>query len=188
MSAMSSFEPSAARRRPLRLAHLSGGGLDEEQLPFDLHIVGEVKAGQVDEYELRGDVGEWIAIPKIGFRKKVFGYRVVGKSMEQEGLYEKDYIIVEGFESSWWPRQNEMIVTRYLPENPERRQDFGETGDAQMVGPTVKVFAEIQEDDGPVYRLSWKKARGNRLYEIKTHKIAPIGRVIGVYRPVEPHP
>ncbi len=147
--------------------------------PMEIQVVGYVQAGQVEEITYGEETDQQILVPNLGLNKRAFAYQVHGHSMEQaSGIYQGDYVIVEDMEGEW-PRENELIVTRYAAD---------ESG---MVGPVLKYFAELDEDGQKVYRLSWRKPNDQRLqpgYEIRAWRIEPIGRVIGIYRPVAPSP
>ena len=118
---------------------------------------------------------------------------VTGTSMEYEGIFEGDHVIMRAFTESEWPREGDMIVTKYLPYDVsvevEMVTDFVE---AELAGPTLKVFH--QKANGEFY-LGWQKDNrawsqkawaanhvpGNR-QGIVTKYISPIGRVLDVKR------
>lgn len=145
--------------------------------PMEIPVVGYVQAGRIEEINYGEDTGQTILVPNVGLNKRALAYHVRGHSMEQvDHIGEGDYVIAEEMQDEW-PRQNELIVTRYA---------IDELG---MVGPVLKYYAELQEGEERIYRLSWRKPNDVRLdqdYEIWARRIEPIGRVIGVYRPIMP--
>jgi len=110
--------------------------------------------------------------------------------MEQEGIFDGDYVIIERFEydDARGPGQGELIVTHYLPAYARNHIDDDKTIedssflDEYLEGPTVKYY--YSKDEKGYHRLSWRKGFNESPYTVKAIYIRPIGRVIGVYRPI----
>lgn len=166
--------------------------------PLHLPLLGEVKAGDAnpDELVVYGDNffdesgAPTEPIPYISSGTKTFLLRVVGKSMEREGIFEGDYLITERVEKNN-VKQGDLIVTTYLPWS------FSEIlADSTVVmedieieyfkGPVVKYCRAIEQKlDGvsrEVYKLGWRKDADGSQYTIRALDIQPVGKVIGVYR------
>ena len=164
----------------------------------DIPILGQVKAGRTKSNEIFVDMVNdgypfdlnvpTLKIPDTGIDTDVFALEVIGQSMENELIFEGDYVIVQKFsETEPTPKQGELIVTKYLPFYDETEFDLQELVDSgisedDLEGPTVKYY---YERDG-IYRLSWRKGFDDSEYTIVT-KYPPllIGRVIGVYRSIK---
>ncbi|HOT93265.1 MAG TPA: hypothetical protein PLJ78_15550 [Anaerolineae bacterium] len=165
-------------------------GLDfEPSLPY----AGEVIAGT-------GDVAlNYIDVLTPG---ESYYLTVVGDSMEYEGYFEGDRIVMRVFNAGEWPGEKDLIVTKYLPygAEPEFGADF--IG-SELQGPTLKYFHHELNGE---YHLGWRKDNatwdsapwrgivvpGNRK-KIVTRYIAPIGKVIAqehprAWQPVETTP
>lgn len=52
-----------------------------------------------------------------------------------------------------------------------------------LEGPTIKYFSEEPGRTHP-YRLSWRRDIGSSEHTIPTKMIDPLGRVVGIYRPL----
>ncbi len=120
---------------------------------------------------------------------EVYRLGVIGSSMEHEGIFEGDEVVMRVFFNSEWPGEGDMIVTKYLPygAEPEFSADFIGT---DLLGPTLKVFHQKANGE---FHLGWRKdnvawtstvwkrlaAPGNAQM-IVTRYIAPIGKVIDV--------
>lgn len=156
-----------------------------------LPMLGQVRAGKTKQDELRIDMEDFsyddaimITIPNIEENTEAFILEVVGFSMEHERIYEGDYVIIQPYKSNQMPRQRELIVTLYLPPRNEREvEETVDMDETWFDGPTLKYFTEIPGKDRP-YRLSWKRDIHNSEYTIDTKRIKPLGRVIGIYRPI----
>ena len=156
-------------------------------LPTQLKVMGNVRAGRQSEYDLAVDMPasniDPITIPDTRPDRKIYALKVEGSSMEHEGIFEGDYVIIEEFSQSDWPRDGDMIVTKYL-EIPEYLKNDPEIdlNDFELSGHTLKVYKEVREKDDQYYRLSWKKDHQSNPHLIKAVRLEPIGRIIGVYR------
>jgi SOS-response transcriptional repressor LexA len=164
----------------------------------EIPILGQVKAGRARPDEVYVELadnsrlvdidGPTLKIPHLETQGEVFALEVIGQSMENEHIFEGDYVIVQRFnQTEPTPKQGELIVTKYLPFYDETEINLQELVDSgisedDLEGPTVKFY---YEKDG-FYRLSWRKGFDTSEYTIVT-KYPPliIGRVIGVYRPIK---
>ncbi len=64
--------------------------------------------------------------------------------MEQENIYDGDYVIVQRFGEAESPKQGELIVTRYLHIDDEKYVDLNYPfEDERLEGPTVKYFYQL---------------------------------------------
>lgn len=155
-------------------------------------ILGTVKAGRIRNDDVLVEINDQdiydevnvqsIYIPKTPSDHRIFALSVIGDSMEQEKIYEGDFVFVEDF-GGRRPKQNELIVTNYLSAEFEyllESDNQFEPLEDMMVGPTLKYYNE-QPDH---IRLGWRRdfnlADSSNL--IITKYIRPIGRVIGMYR------
>ena len=146
-------------------------------------LPGEVSAGHQSHGELQvyardiGDkVEDSIPIPSSNPLLDVVAYEVVGTSMEHDGIFEGDYVIVE-VNPNKALQKGHVIVTKYLKT--------GETLDSdELRGPTLKFNKGVQSDanNDSYYLLGWKTTFVENPKEIRAGYIAPIGVVIGVYR------
>ena len=158
-----------------------------EILPVKIKLAGSVRAGRQNDIDIelddKDDNNYSITIPDTRPNKKIYALEVQGTSMEHENIFEGDYVIVEEFDKNEWPKNGEMIVTKYL-ELPEylRNDPVVEVDDFELSGHTLKIYSEVQENDYKFYRLSWRKDHISNPHMIKAVKIEPVGRVIGVYR------
>jgi len=166
--------------------------------PSQLPLRGMVKGGRAAQGEIEIDLKDFvdenastIPIPFIQSMENVFALQVVGSSMEHENIYQNDYVIVEGFTENEWPKQGELIITKYLAPKDElyvegatpSSASQGSVPDDVLEGPTVKFYFDKADEERP-YRLSWRKDVYQSPYTIVTKYIVPIGRVIGVYHVV----
>lgn len=148
-------------------------------------VQGMVKAGPADNDvhveidELREPSGDILFLPDVPQDRECFAVKVEGKSMEEMGIFSGDYVIVEIQNSMWKPEPNDMIVTRYLPHDPNRSEEY-EPSDDDYVGPVVKVYKKKFGERG--YQLGWRKFNERNPYSINADALKPIGKVIGVYR------
>lgn len=160
-------------------------------LPVSIQVNGQVKAGntEADTLVVYGDTSDkFIPVPNVKPDRKVYALEVVGSSMEHEKIYEGDYVIVEEFSISnkSIPNPNELAIFMYVPfyvvaENPTIK-----ITDTDYVGPTLKYCKEMKEEK--YYRLSWKSGLDIKTETptiIKAARIKPVGKVIGIYRPLE---
>lgn len=156
-------------------------------IPLRVRVLGKVQAGPKEQDQMRVvmldsvDDAPTITIPHTGAESIIYALQVIGQSMEHEHVFDGDYVIVEKFDGSRGPKQNEMIVTMYLPPNVEPNEDWN---DDWLDGPTVKFYFEMEEDGKKIYRLSWLRDIIASPYTIKTKYVKPVGRVIGVYREI----
>jgi hypothetical protein len=159
---------------------LSGLDFDPTPETTALLFAGQVIAGTGD-----------VALTYIDVLTPGESYRlaVVGSSMEYEGIFAGDEVIMRAFSPYEWPGEGDMIVTKYLPygAEPEPGADFIGT---DLLGPTLKVFHQKangeyllgwRKDNVAWERTPWKRlvAPGNT-QKIVTRYIAPIGKVIDV--------
>jgi hypothetical protein len=145
---------------------------------------GQVSAGKAAGGELKvlaSEVTDLIedalTIPSLEPRGRIVAYEVVGDSMESEGIYQGDHVIVEinpGVALS----PGKMIVAKYL-----LRED--EDG-SELRGPTLKIYrGERRDAKGRFVLLGRRRDYGQtNPYLIEAGTIIPIGPVIGVYRAV----
>lgn len=147
-----------------------------------IEVAGQVRAGQ-------GDV--MIELPELE-DGQLYRFKVVGDSMEREGILDGDYVILKA-SLNYWPNSQEMIVTKYLPIDVEPGPWIG----PGYIDPTIeideselkvalKIFYESVQDG--FYRLGWKKYNeplktdaGNPKM-ILTRYIKPIGRVMAIQK------
>ncbi len=114
---------------------------------------------------------------------------VIGSSMEYEGIFEGDHVLMRAFVASEWPRPGDLIVTKYLPYEL-CRDGIIDVADDDLAGPTLKFF---HQKVGGEFYLGWRKDNkswgqkfrsavhmpGNK-QGILTKYIVPIGKVIEV--------
>jgi SOS-response transcriptional repressor LexA len=176
--------------------------------PAEMLIHGEVKAGSsdpgdlvVDEY--LGDGENTLLVPNADPERETYALQVVGTSMEEEGIREGDYIIVESYRDNAEVREGDLIVTKFLPEsyiNADEEMLLNAIEDPEeYAGPTLKYCYIIRNPlstnyryDGKVqtrnvYRLSQRRVKlvegeVDKGSTIITSHIKPMGKVIGVYR------
>ena len=158
-------------------------------IPTQVKVLGHVRAGRVNEHDLDIEISdtpdETIAIPDVGADRKTYALKVEGQSMEHEGIFEGDYVIVEEYFSYEWPKEGDLIVTKYLelPKYLMNDPDL-DLEDFELSGHTLKIYSEIQDKGKRYYRLSWKKDNLSNPYLIKAVRLRPVGKVIGVYRSI----
>jgi len=155
--------------------------------PATVRIRGQVKAGRAAQEDLEIDLNDFdepgsksLIIPEFSDGNKGFALQVVGRSMEHEGIFEDDYVIVEEFNQYEFPQQNQLVVTYYtlFIENETNLSEYSD-----LLGPTLKYVRETQNQRGTkYYRLGWKKDAETSEYVIRAATIRPIGKVVGVYR------
>jgi len=125
--------------------------------------------------------GEQIRIPHTLPDNDVFALKVVGQSMVALGILDGDYVVVEKQDSLWWPSRQDMIVTRYLPHDPDRR-NVENVDDTEYIGPVVKIYQQRFGEKG--CELGWREANEINQYLIRADDLKPIGKVIAVYRKI----
>jgi hypothetical protein len=121
----------------------------------------------------------------------VYLLEVSGTSMEYEGIFAGDHVVMRAFREYEWPREGEMIVTKYLPHDVEVDM-LTDINVDELAGPTLKYFHEKPNGE---FHLGWQ--RDNRSWhharwaayqmpgnqqKIITQYLSPIGRVIDVKR------
>ena len=160
-----------------------------------LWIRGEVKAGKsrpddlvVDLSPYDADTSEVIYIPNnVESTSKVFVLKVVGRSMEEEGIKVGDYILVKEFTNIERARDipnGSLIVAKYIPYfYKDIIMEDGQISADDMHGPTLKYYYKTLDEEGNIVHIlsSAKKDKRDR-FHFKVLDIFPIGEVIGVYR------
>jgi hypothetical protein len=161
------------------------GASNDTTLEDDLAFYGEDG--------LNGEFGETIFIPQVPSGARIAVLRVKGTSMNDEGVWEGDYVIVELMDGAQIVRENTMIVTRYLSEEDAVLADEGDShdiikaGNIPLRGPTLKIFkGQYQDSNGcRRYRLGRTRDDGKRnSHEIRAVVIEPVGRVLAIHRVV----
>lgn len=153
--------------------------------PTQIQIIGTVKAGKTIPEEMEVDMdggGEFILLPETKLEKKSYALRVTGKSMEHEGIFDGDLVIVEEFDGLEWPQQGDLIVAKYYPLDSEKKNQADDIPESDFMDLTLKVYSEQFNSNKKVYRLGWKKDNQSNPYVILASRLIPKGRVIGVYR------
>lgn len=159
--------------------------------PTYLPLRGQVRAGRTKQDELRIDLADLpdhelvtIPIPNLDSDLGAFVLKVVGISMEHERIFEDDYVIVQPYKNGRMPKQRDLIVTYYLPPRHEKEvEDLPDMDMQWFDGPTLKYYTEISGKERP-FRLSWRRDIEKSEYTIETKRIAPVGKVVGIYRPI----
>jgi SOS-response transcriptional repressor LexA len=153
--------------------------------PTQIQVVGTVKAGQTTPDELEVEMngsGELVLLPNTRIEKNCYALEVVGKSMEHEGIFEGDFVIVEEFISGIeWPHQGDLIVAKYFLLEDEK-EEIAEIPEADYMDLTLKVYSEQMQDGKKVYRLGWRRDNRSNPNVIIASRLIPKGKVIGVYR------
>lgn len=143
---------------------------------------GQVSAGKAAGGELKVLASEitdliedTLTIPSPEPRGKIVAYEVVGDSMESEGIYQGDYVIVE-INPRIALSDGKMIVAKYLLRDDE--------DGSELRGPTLKIYrGERKDAKGRFALLGRRRDYGQtNPYLIEAGSILPIGPVIGVYR------
>ena len=127
--------------------HLFRRALQEEEPLFvaTAPLVGQVIAGTGHvEIALYGDT----LVPG-----EIYRLEVIGSSMEHEGIFEGDQVMMRAFNDYEWPNDGDMIVTKYLPfgAEPEMPTDMIKS---ELMGPTLKVFRQKANGE---FHLGWRK-------------------------------
>lgn len=153
--------------------------------PTQIQIVGSVKAGRTTTEELEVDMssaGEFILLPETKLEKSSYALKVGGKSMEHEGIFNGDFVIVEEFDGIDWPKQGDLIVAKYYPLENEKDNPADDIPESDYMDLTLKIYSEQMKSNKKVYRLGWKKDNQSNPYIILASRLIPKGKVIGVYR------
>lgn len=150
----------------------------------EIYIQGIATAGPtdntiVDLEKLNQPSNETISIPATSPQKETFAVRVSGRSMEALGILSDDYLIIERQDSLWWPLPQDLIVTKYLPHNPNRSYEYSPDPD-EFVGPVVKIYLQRSGEKG--CHLGWRNSNEQNPYLINADGLMPLGKVIGIYR------
>lgn len=172
----------ALRTDSLRAFSGAVARMDFEPEMMSVPLAGEVIAGS-------GDVAmSFIDELTPG---ELYGLDVVGTSMEHEGIFAGDRVVMRAFNPCEWPSEGDLIVTKYLPfeAEPEMATDLPE---GELMGPTLKVFH--QKPNGE-FHLGWRKdnttwqttpwrsiSMSGNDQRIVTRFIQPLGKVIDVKR------
>jgi SOS-response transcriptional repressor LexA len=152
-------------------------------------IYGEVVAGFLDPDrdgvhvvldELDNPTETFLVIPDTAPDRQVFALKVVGQSMEQEGIFEGDYVLVEKLGRFEQPSPQDMIVAKYLPKESEPTDRNALINPDDLVGPTVKIF--VRKFGKSEVELGWRKDNKGNPWAIRTKELHTIGRVVGIYR------
>jgi uncharacterized protein YjbI with pentapeptide repeats len=157
------------------------------KLGDSIEVAGEVRAGvgdvmvNLDELLLAED-GR-VSIPV----EKLYRFEVVGSSMNEQGISDGDYVIVNT-KLNYEPSPLETIVTKYLPleDEPGESDELDLEAidiDRANLRVTLKVFYEAKEEG--LYRLGWKTgnaplSESEKHPMILTRYIEPIGKVVAV--------
>jgi len=153
--------------------------------PTQIQIVGTVKAGKTTteelEVELSGN-GEFILLPETKLEKNSYALKVTGKSMEHEGIFDGDFVIVEEFDGIDWPKHGDLIVAKYYPLENEKDNPVDDIPESEFMDLTLKIYSEQMNSNKKVYRLGWKKDNQSNPNIIFASRLIPKGRAIGVYR------
>jgi hypothetical protein len=126
--------------------------------------------------------GEFILLPETKRDKNSYALKVVGKSMEYEGIFDSDFVIVEEYSGIDWPKQGDLIVAKYYPLENEKENPAEDISESEYMDLTLKVYSEQTYSNKRVYRLGWKKNNQSNPYIILASRLIPKGRVIGIYR------
>jgi SOS-response transcriptional repressor LexA len=159
-------------------------------VPTSFRLYGTVRAGKlhadyteavIDDW-MSDDIDEMINIPSITVSGDLCVLRVVGQSLEHEGIFENDYVIVQRAGNDERPRNEELIIASYLPFEDEVIVDDPSNIEAYLVGPVVKFYHETRNG----VLLGWRKDRNSSPdeYRIQTNYVKFLGRVVGVYRSI----
>jgi len=153
--------------------------------PTQIQIIGTVKAGKTSPEELEvnmGDSGEFILLPETRLEKNSYALKVVGRSMEHEGIFDGDFVIVEEYDITEWPKQGDLIVAKYYPLDIEDENQVDDIIESDYMDLTLKFYSEQVYSNKKVYRLGWKKNNASNPHVILASRLIPKGKVIGVYR------
>jgi repressor LexA len=123
-----------------------------DELSFEIPLVGSIAAGAPIQ-AIR--THETITIPRDMMGPKVFALKVRGDSMEDEGILDGDYVIIEQLEI---PRNGDIVVALLDGENVTLKKYFRE-----------KDHVRLQPANG-------------KYKPIKTNKVTIQGKVRGVIR------
>ena len=113
--------------------------------PTQIQVLGTVKAGKTTPDELEVNMNgsdELILLPNTKIEKNCYALKVIGRSLEHEGIFEGDYVIVEEFINGFeWPNQGDLIVAKYFPLKYEK-EETSEIPESEYMDLTIKVYAE----------------------------------------------
>jgi SOS-response transcriptional repressor LexA len=154
-------------------------------VPTQIQLLGNVKAGKTRIDELEVDLhngGEIILLPDTKLEKNSYALKVIGKSMEHEGIFDGDLVIVEEFSGIDWPKQGDLIVAKYYPLENEKDNLTEDIPETEYMDLTLKIYSEQIYSNKKVYRLGWKKDNQSNPYIILASRLIPRGKVIGIYR------
>ena len=157
--------------------------------PTQIRVLGTVKAGKTitDELEVDlADSGELILLPDTKLEKNSYALKVIGKSMEHEGIFDGDFVIVEEFSGLDWPKHGDLIVAKYYPLENENENPMDEIAEEDYMDLTLKIYSEQIEKNKKIFRLGWKKDNESNPYVILASRLIPKGKVIGIYRNLRP--
>lgn len=152
----------------------------------EIRVQGRVYASPTDETvaatieNLDNPSENVLTIPNVSRHSNSFALQVDGESMVAMGIFPGDYVIVEKQDSLWCPEAQDVIVTDYLPHDPNRRYDESVPSQNEYVGPVLKIYKP--RIGRPRHELGWGKRSGQNPYLIQADDIRPIGKVVGVYR------
>lgn len=157
--------------------------------PLKIKLLGEVRAGKImdnvpdaviENWNEETDDVEVLNIPNENQLSGIFALKVIGQSLEHEGIFSDDYVLVQRFVGGQGPTEGQLIITYYVPIEVAREANESGTTDAFLVGPVVKYF---YRDTETIY-LGWRKDRRQAPdhYRIRAATIRPVGRVVGLYR------
>jgi SOS-response transcriptional repressor LexA len=153
--------------------------------PTQIQVLGSVKAGKTTIDELEVDLyktGELVLLPDTKLEKNSYALKVVGRSMEHEGIYDGDFVIVEEFNGRDWPKLGDLIVAKYYLLENENENSIDEIPEADYMDLTLKIYSEQIQNNKKIFRLGWKKGNLSNPYVILASRLIPKGKVIGIYR------
>lgn len=175
-----------AQRQASMQASLSSGSLTLSTTGA-IPVRGVVQANpavlELDGFRVEWDASDEAQAEYSGINlatgRDVVALRVTGRGLQDEGIYDGDWLVVEKWKSGL-PRPGEMIVAGYLPASSTQAFRESEWGD--FLGPIVAFFEEAAGEQGSwAGRLVWGR-RGPYRQEITVHALRPIGKVVGLYR------
>ncbi|MBX3059565.1 MAG: hypothetical protein KF770_24200 [Anaerolineae bacterium] len=153
--------------------------------PTQIQVLGTVRAGRTTPDELEVEIhgsGDLVLLPNTKIERNCYALEVIGKSMEHEGIFEGDFVIVEEFINGIeWPSQGDLVVAKYFLLEDEK-EEITEIPEADFMDLTLKVYSEQMQNGKKVYRLGWRRDNRSNPYVIIASRLIPKGKVIGVYR------
>jgi len=153
--------------------------------PAQVQVVGTVRAGKTTPDELEVDMngsGELLLLPNTKLEKNSYALKVTGKSMEHEGIFDGDFVIVEEYSGIDWLSQGDLIVAKYFPLDDEDDNPAVEISESDYMDLTLKIYNEQNVNNKKIFRLGWKKDNQSNPYIILASRLIPKGKVIGIYR------